>query len=387
MRRFFFALGLLAMLSPDLAAAQDLMVSAQDGKYVRRDGANTYPRPAPSDSVAVIDVSVSPPKVVTLVEGVQHSVQGPPQAVAMTPDRRLILMGATDHFGGAGSAPDTYLQVVDLAATPAKITRVELGAQPQGVAISPDGKLALAATVEGTVAVLTIANGAVTHSQTLKIAAGRLASAAFTHDGQHALVSMRDDGGVMVLAIKDGRAESTGEHVSSGMGPYAIDISSDGKWAVVGSVGLISPLAPIGTLVADADVVTLIDVSKRPFRAVQHLTVPAAAEGVAISPDGRWIAVQAMSGSNLPPANPYRAKAGQIVLFEIRDGKAVEVDAKPAGAAGQGIAFAGDSNTIVAQFNVEKELAVFRIARGKLVDTGVRVPFAAGPASLRTLPR
>jgi DNA-binding beta-propeller fold protein YncE len=387
--RWLLALGLFAMLPSEPAAAQDLMVSAQDGKYVRKDGANTYPRPAPSDSVAVIDVSVSPPKIVSLIEGVQHSVQGPPQAVAMTPDRRLILIGATDHFDPAtgGSAPDSYLQVVDLAATPAKISRVELGAQPQGVAISPDGALALAATVTGTVEVVAIAGGAVTRTQTLKIASGRLASVAFTHDGQHALVSMRDDGGVMVLAIRDGRVENTGEHISAGLGPYAIDVSSDGRWAVVGSVGLVSPLAPIGTLVADVDVVTLVDVSKRPFRAVQHLTVPAAAEGVAISPDGRWIAVQSMSGSNLPPVNPYRAENGRIVLFEIRNGRAVETDSKPAGAAGQGIAFAADSKTIVVQFNVEKALGVFRVERGKLTDTGIRLPFAAGPASLRTLPR
>ena len=64
----------------------------------------------------------------------------------------------------------------------------------------------------------------------------------------------------------------TNERVSTGIGPYSIDVSGDGKWAVVGNAGL-GGLAG-RTSPGDADLVTLIDVSKRPFRAAQHLTVP-----------------------------------------------------------------------------------------------------------------
>ena len=65
----------------------------------------------------------------------------------------------------------------------------------------------------------------------------------------------------------------------TGVNPYAVDVSSDGRYAVIGNTG-------ISRTVDDADVVTLVDVRKRPFRAAQQVSVAATPEGVAISPDG-----------------------------------------------------------------------------------------------------
>ncbi len=45
------------------APAADLIVSAQDGKFVRMDGRATFPQPAPPDSLVVIDAAASPPVV------------------------------------------------------------------------------------------------------------------------------------------------------------------------------------------------------------------------------------------------------------------------------------------------------------------------------------
>jgi hypothetical protein len=164
-------------------------------------------------------------------------------------------------------------------------------------------------------------------------------------------------------------------------------VSSDGKWAVVGSAGLAGlpgQLAP-----GDADLITLIDVSKRPFRAVQHLTVPATPEAVALSPDGNWIVAQTLNGSNLTPNDPGsgRQKLGRIVLFAIRDGVATRVNDLPSGEAGQGAVFAKDNKTILVQFNVEKALGVYQIRDDRLVDTGERLKLDAGPASIRATPR
>jgi hypothetical protein len=51
-------LGVLFMLGLTLgssAHAADLIVSAQDGKFVRVEGKATYPQPAPSDSLAILE--------------------------------------------------------------------------------------------------------------------------------------------------------------------------------------------------------------------------------------------------------------------------------------------------------------------------------------------
>jgi hypothetical protein len=156
---------------------------------------------------------------------------------------------------------------------------------------------------------------------------------------------------------------------------------------VVGNVGLAGLPGSVGRLAGDADTFTLVDLSKRPFRAVQHVSVPALPEGIAISPDGRWIAVQAMDGSNLTPDNPGRRERGRLVLFALRDGRAVQVAELPAGEAGQGVVFTADSRHVLAQFNVEKQIAVYAVNEGRLADTGERLTFSGGPSSIRSMPR
>ena len=55
---------LVAMtLAAQFGHAADLIVSANDGKFVRVEGKSTYPRPAPPDSLVVIDASRKPPAI------------------------------------------------------------------------------------------------------------------------------------------------------------------------------------------------------------------------------------------------------------------------------------------------------------------------------------
>ncbi len=370
------------------SSAADLIVSANDAKYQRAQGRDSYPEGAGPDTLTVLDASRFPPVVIATVE-VEHTIAGPPQAVAVTPDGRLIIVSAPNRYDRTEKKVvlGTYLQIIDLEASPPKVVeRIELGSHPQGVAISPDGRLLLAATVTGSVAVLGIEGKAVILKELIKLGERQLGGVSFTHDGKAALVALRDEQGIVVLDVEGDMVTTDRERVSTGIAPYAIDVASDGRWAVVGNVGL-AGLADPGKLFGDADSFTLIDVSRRPFRAVQHVTVPSIPEGIAISPDGRWIAVQAMDGSNLAPDNPGRRPSGRVVLFAIRDGVASQVGDLPGGEAGQGIVFTADSCHLIAQFNVEHQLAVYAVSEGALQDTGVRIAVEGGPASIRSRPR
>ncbi|MDB5440321.1 MAG: lactonase, 7-bladed beta-propeller family protein, partial [Caulobacteraceae bacterium] len=159
------------------------------------------------------------------------------------------------------------------------------------------------------------------------------------------------------------------------------------RWAVVGSVGV--GALPGGMAPGDSDIVTLIDVSKRPFRAIQHLTTPSMPEGVALSPDGKWLVVSALNGSNLPATAPSagRQPKGRLLLFSLGATGATKVSDLPGGEASQGVVFSKDSRTVIVQFNVEKQLAIFRIQNGKLTDSGQRLKLDAGPVSIRSMPR
>jgi DNA-binding beta-propeller fold protein YncE len=371
-----------------MARAADLIVSANDAKYARVAGTDTYPEGAGPDTLTLIDAASSPPRVLATV-AVQHTIVGPPQAVAITADGRLAIVSAPNHYDRAGQKPvlENFLQVVDLTASPPRIVeKIDLGSHPQGVAINREGTLLLATTVGGNVAVLAIDGSKVSLTEQIKVGEKRLAGVSFTHDGKAALVALRDEQGVMVLDVNNGKVSTARDRVTTGIGPYSVDVSSDGKWAVVGNVGL-AALTNAGRLYGDADTFTLIDVSRRPFRAVQHVTVPSVPEGIAISPDGRWIAVQSMDGSNLTTDNPGRKSRGRILLFEIRAGEAVRTADLPGGEAAQGIVFSADSRRVLVQFNVEKQIALYAVNGGKLKDTGMRIPIAGGPASLRSMPR
>lgn len=388
------------MRSPTLAPAlaleavpttrrPDLIVSTSDAKYVRVQGRDVFIDTPSPDKLDLIDATGFPPRIVASVD-VSAAIQGPPQAVAITPDARLAFVGAPSNYDAEGKTLilGNYLQVVDLEARPARvIARIDVAGNPQGLAVNRAGTLLLAATTAGSVAVLAIDERTVTLQAELAVGKGRLAGLAITPDGRAALVAKRDEQGLAVLDIDGDRVTLSRERVSAGVAPYAIDVSSDGRYAIVGNVGLAGLAGDAGTLAADVDSVTLIDISRRPFRAVDHAAVPSLPEGVAISPDGRFVAVHAMDGSNLTPDNPGRRACGRLVLFAIDAGKLVRRASVPAGAAGQGVVFTADGRYLLAQFNVERVIAVFAVNDGALADTGIRLPSAGGPSSIRSLPR
>ena len=373
-----------ALACSAVAQAADIIVSAQDGKFVRVEGRATFPQPAPPDSLVVLDASQSPPVIKGIIEGIEHTVQGPPQAVAVTPDGKLAIVGAPTRYDYEAKKEifDNFLQLVDIEDSPPKpLGRVDIGAHANGMTINREGTLLLAATLDGTVKVLSIDGKTVKAIGQVKVGEKRLSGISFTHDGKAAIVALRDENGAAILSVEGSNVALTKERISTGVNPYAVDVSSDGKWAIIGNTGI------GGRTVDDADVVTLIDVSKRPFRAVQQISVPSSPEGVAISPDGHWIVVQSMAGTNLVASDPGRQKIGKMTLFEIKDGIATKVNEVPGGEAAQGVVFSQDSKQVLLQMDVERALGVYAIRDGKLVDTGARIALAAGPVSIRSMPR
>jgi DNA-binding beta-propeller fold protein YncE len=380
----------LGLVASPAALCADIIVSAQDGKFVRVDGRATFPEPAPSDSLVVIDASTFPPVLKGTVEGLEHTVQGPPQAVAVTPDGKLAIVAAPTRYDYAAKKEifDNFVQVIDIEASPPKlIGKVDVGGHTNGLSINREGTLLLAAAHDGTVKVLGIDGKNVKLLDQVKVGEKRLSGISFTHDGKAAIVAQRDENGAAVLSIDGMSVKLTTEKISTGVTPYAIDVSSDGKWAVIGNTGVTGMLGLVGRTVGDADVVTLVDVSKRPFRAVQQISVPSTPEGVAISPDGRWIAVSCMAGSNLTTDNVGRNKIGKLLLFEIKDGWATKANEIAGAEAAQGVVFSQDSKQVLLQMDVERAIGVFAVRDGKLVDTGERLKLAAGPVSIRSMPR
>ena len=99
------------------------------------------PNPPP-DTVAIIDLSVSPPRVIAEVQA-PNSVVGPPLSVAITPDESLALVTASnkvDPNDPTKQTPDNRVSVIDLKASPPTvIATLEAGKGAAGIAINRQG--------------------------------------------------------------------------------------------------------------------------------------------------------------------------------------------------------------------------------------------------------
>ena len=173
---------------------------------------------------------------------------------------------------------------------------------------------------------------------------------AFSPDGKTALVSRDGDDRVSVLSVDGTKVEYTKRDVNAGLRPYGLDISSDGKYAVV---------ANIGRGGGDSDTISVMDMQAKPVRVVDTITVGQTPEGIKISPDGKWVGVVVMNGSNKAKTSPFFADNGKLVLFRADGTKLTKVAEAPIGHWSQGVAFSTDGRIILVGNMVEKNLQIF----------------------------
>jgi len=286
----------LTLLASAVTVEAQLALSANDNKLVLIDGVGTVAQNPAVDTVSVIDMKQYPPRLVAEITA-PTSVVGPPLSVAITPDESLALVTAAmkiDPSDPKKQIPDNRVSVIDLKASPPQvIATLEAGKGPAGLSINRQGNLALVANrAEGTVSVFTISGKTVRPVGTVKLGDEKSGTAhvAISPDGKTALVSRDGDDRISVLSIDGTKVEYAKRDLGAGLRPYGLDISSDGKYAAV---------ANIGRGGGDSDTVSLIDMTAKPVRVVDTITVGQTPEGLKISPDSKWIGVVVMNGSTL----------------------------------------------------------------------------------------
>jgi DNA-binding beta-propeller fold protein YncE len=374
------AAALAALLSLSSGASAQLVLSANDGKAVLVDGVNTVPANPPADSVTVIDLNSTPPKTVAEIP-VPTSVVGPPSSVAIARDESFALVTGAMKLDPADPkklVPDDRLTVIDLKASPPKVSaQLQAGKGAAGVSINRAGTLALVANrSEGTVSVYSIAGNALTPVGKVDLGNDKSGPShvAIAPDGKSALVTRDGDHKISVLSIDGTKVEYTKRDISAGLRPYGLDIHPNGKLAVV---------ANIGTGSGDADTVSLIDIEAKPARVVQTVTVGPTPEGIALSPDGAFVAVGVMNGSNKPKADPFFTDYGLVKVLSVKGNELVPLTEAKVGHWCQGFAWSKDNRTLLVQCMVENEIMVFDFD-GKALKPAGSIKVGAGPAAIRT---
>jgi DNA-binding beta-propeller fold protein YncE len=380
------AFGLFAAVSavPAGEAAGQIAVSANDNKLVLENGRTRVVRDAPPDTLSVIDLAARPPALRAEI-ALPASVVGPPTSVAISPDERLALATANQRSDPADPGrlvPGNSMAVVDLTANPPRVlATLPTGLAPAGVSINRAGTMALVANrAEGTVGVFRIQGQEVTPAGKVEIGpvASEVSHVAFTPDGRFALVTRYGDHSINVLRIEGDKVTKTDREITTGVRPYGLAITPDGRWAVVANIGR-------GT--GDADTVSLIDLSREPFRLVDTISVGQTPEGIMTAPDSRHAAVTVMNGSNKAADSPFHGP-GLVRMLRIDNGRLSIVGEARVGSWSQGAAFTPDGRTLLVGNMVEKDISVLRVGEdGKLSDTSTRIRVSGGSAALRTAER
>jgi DNA-binding beta-propeller fold protein YncE len=396
-------LALLASAAFVLPAAAEIAVSANDGKLKLVDGKPVVNKDG-RDTISFIDLDSNPPKLIVEIDA-PTSVVGPPMSVAVSPKEDFALVTSAmkiDPADPTKQVPDNRITVIDLtqegggivgslkkaagltkaeAPKPPKIlATVEAGAGAAGVSINSTGTLALVANrSEGTVSVFTIAGKVLTAAG--KIDLGNKDSGpshvVFAGDGKTALVTRDNDHKISVLSVDGTKVEYTKRDMNAGLRPYGIDVTAKGNYAVVANIG-------VGQ--GDDDTISLIDMAAKVPHVVNTVTVGQTPEGIKISPDGKYVAVGIMNGSNKPKDSPFFTENGKLIIYARNGRDLTKVAEAPVGKWCQGIAWNKKSSIVLVQCMVEEEIHVFKFTgvTAKGLTKGGTIKTTGGPAGIRT---
>jgi DNA-binding beta-propeller fold protein YncE len=374
------SLGAMTALSP--AADAQILISANDGKGVLINGVNTVPEKPEPDNVTIYDLSSTPPKLLAEIM-MPTSLVGPPSSVAIAADKSIALVSAAtklDPTNARKTAPENKLSVIDLEAKPpAVIATLETGAGASGVAINRAKTLALVANrVEGTVSVFTISGKTLAAAGKVELGDPKSgpSAVAFTPDGKAALVTRDGDHKITVLSIDGSKVELAKRDMYAGLKPYPLEISRNGAFAAISSVGMGQ---------GDSDTISLIDLSATPYRVVDTVAVGQTPETISISPDSQFVAVNVMNGTNKPPGSPFLNAKGYVAIYAAKSGKLAKVAQADVGRWCQGIAWRGDSKFVVVQCMVEQEIQMFDFDGTSLKPAGA-IKVKGGPGGIGTSP-
>ena len=372
------AIALGAIATGSSASAQ-VAVSANDSKMKLVDGVNTPVPNAPPDTVTIVDLRGAQPKVLAELKA-PASVIGPPSSVVIAPDRSIALVTASTKLDPADpkkTAYDDKVSVIDLQASPpAVVATLQAGTGASGVSINRAGTLALVANrFEGTLSVFTIRGKTVAAAGKVDLQApdSQPSAVAFSRDGRTALVTRNNDHLISLLAIDGDKVTYAKRDLAANLKPYGIEVTSAGDVAVVAGTGA---GASGGT-----DTVSVIDLTLDPPRAVDQASVGPIAEGIAVSPDGRYVAVTIINGSNTPKASPLFRDFGMVRVLSLANKKLTVVAEAKTGRWCQGVAWAPNGRTLLVQVMVDNEIQTFNFD-GKSLTLGSSLKVTGGPAGI-----
>src|SRR5215467_4285637 len=203
---------------------------------------------------------------------------------------------------------------------------------------------------------------------------------AITPDGKRALVAKSGANRVGLLEIdgqKVGNAQVDGKNydMATGLNPLNVEITPDGKLAIVNNIG--------GGQDGQVDTVGVIDMEANPPRVIDQVVVGDGPEGLVMSPAGGYAASLILNGTGGTPKTAfYRHDKSYVALLKI-DGKSVrKVGQTDVGGLAEGIAFSPDGRWLYVANFVDSDVDVLQLD-GETLTKVASFPLPGHPASMR----
>ena len=289
----------------------------------------------PDNKIYVIDLTASPPAQIGTVEA---GKQASGMAINRSGTLALVANRAEDSVTVLAIDGKNVKSVgtVSVGTQPTAAVAAPPPALPVAVAITPDGKRAL--VVKG---------------------------------GANRVGLLDIDGQKVTYAQVDGKNYD----MATGLNPLNIQVTPDGKLAIVNNIG--------GGQDGQVDTVGIIDLEASPPRVIDQVVVGDGPEGLAISPAGGYAASLILNGTGPTLRTSFvRHEHSYVALLKI-DGKTVrKVAQAEVGGLAEGIAFSPDGRFLYVGNFVDGNIDILRVDADALVKVG-SLALPGHPASMR----
>ena len=374
--RIFFGLLALGGGVAMTGRAQSLVYVAADQATVYEGGKMLLRAQARPGAVSVFDLDAVPMKGWHR-DGVPLTVIGPPSCIVAHPRTKDILVTSAQRVD-----PHDRTQLIsDSRVTRLRVRgddlvvvdQLEVFEQPSGIAMDATGQRAwVALRNQGSIARIELT------PELMRVAAiekltepeDSLSDVKLSPDGRTLLATCHAIDMLLVLAVGDDGTLTETQRVSLPGGGYHIAFLQDGR-AVVGCTRA-NVIAVIGRG---------MDGQWRQETTIETGRVP---EGVAVSPDGKWIAVSCFDGGNfVVKKNPWFGHPPRVYLYSVNHGGTI-VKRQSFDFEGilQSSVFASDSRRLVVGQYGPANLKVLTLESDQWVDAGVKIELPGNPAAL-----